>query len=255
MLSSTTILCKVITMRFRFHGLLYLSIVAILLLASGHSEAAAIIVSIDNVAITTGGPSGFVDVNVSWQDPDPGGLGSISSVNVDYFFAKFQIVPVGAVTTSVFFRQVSQVDPGPPASFDNGNLEQLDLNYLFAGNSLNMSLAQSSGAVGGTGNAEFSGGDGRADFNPLNAPGNHITLTAAPKLLYRFELLATGTTAGTDLFQLELLDSPDTDFFDTDGLEIDFISTAGQISVTQGAAAVPEPGTGFMLLLGTGVMA
>jgi hypothetical protein len=240
-------------MQLRFHDLLHHSIIALILLASVNADA-TIIVSIDNVAMTTGGPSGFIDVTVSWQDPDPGGLGSISSVNVDYFFAKFQIVPVGAVTTSVAFRAF-EFDPGPPASFDNGNLEQLDANYLFAGNSLNITLLQSSGTLGGAGNTEFSGGDGRSDFDPNNEPLNLITLTSAPRLLYRFELLTTGTTLGTDLFQLQLLDSPDTDFFDNDGFELAFVSTGGLISVTQGAAAVPEPGTGFMLLLRSGIMA
>ena len=218
------------------------------------SASAGFIVSIGNVALSTGGPSGLVDVNVEWQDPDPGGVGSISSVNIDYFFARFQIVPVGAVTSSVAFRPFI-ADPGPPALFDNGNLEQSDGNYLFAGNSVNISLAQSSGKLDGVVNTEFIGGDGRADFDPMNAPANLVTLMAAPKLLYRFELLATGTATGTEQFQLAIDPSPTTQFFDNDGNEIAFSSISGTITVTQGAAAVPEPATGLTLLLGTGILA
>jgi hypothetical protein len=109
---------------------------------------------------------------------------------------------------------------------------------------------QHAGTVGGINDTVFNGSDARFNTDP-------VTLTGASKLLYRFELRATGTVTGTEQFKLSIDPSPSSQFFDDVGvgLELDFISTAGQISVTQGAAAVPEPSTSLALMLGTGILA
>ena len=213
------------------------------------SVSAGIIVSIDNIALTTGGPTGIVDVNVAWEDPDPLGIGtgSIPSVNIDYIFANLVITPVSFPTSVVSFRTI--FDPVALVTH-NGDHQYAETSYLFHGNSLNMSQIpiQHAGTVGGLNDTVFNGSDAR--FN-----ADLVTLTGAPKLLYRFELLATGTATGTELFQLSIDPSPTSQFLDNDGNEIAFLPASGTITVTQGATAVPEPSTGVAFLLGTGILA
>lgn len=217
----------------------------VILAISPASASAGIIVSIDNLALTTGGASGFVDVNVSWS---PVGA-EPATVNIDYFFANLTILPVGTPTSLVAFKPYYD---SIAAVYHNGDYQFAEGNYLFAGNSLDMDplFPQHAGSVGGLNNTIFSGSDGR-----LNG-GSDITLDGSTqKLLYRLELLATGTATGTESFQLSFAPSPGSQFVDNDGSEIAFTSTPGQITVTQGAAAVPEPSTGVVFLLGSGFLA
>jgi|GEM_PF-1359950 len=200
---------------------------------------AGIIVSIDNIALTAGGASGFMNVNLSWV---PTGI-EPATTTIDFFASEFQIAAVGPAGSVVHFRKYFD----PVVMFNhNGDLEQADGNYLFAGNSLNIDQLQHSGSVGGVNDATFNGSDGRFDFDPMNSPANDIILDATPRLLNRFEVYATGMAVGTELFQLSLQPSPSSMFFDNDGNELDFSIPGGlngQISVTGGAAAVPEPAT------------
>lgn len=205
---------------------------------------AEIIISIDNVALTTGGPSGLVDVSVAWQDPDPLGPGSVPSVNIDYFFANLVITPVGTPTSIVSFRAI--FDPVAMVTH-NGDHQYAENSYLFHGNSLNMAQMpiQPAGTVGGINDTVFNGSDARFNTDP-------VTLTALPKLLYRFELLATGTAVGTESFQLSIDSDPLSEFFDNDGNSVSFLPGHGNITVTQGFTAVPEPATGVIWLTGAG---
>ena len=222
----------------------------VILAISPASASAGIIVSIDNLALTTGGTSGFVNVKVSWV---PVGA-EPATVNIDYFFANLTILPVGTPTSLVAFKPYYD---SIAAVYHNGDYQFAEGNYLFAGNSLAMDplFPQHAGSVGGLNNTIFSGSDGRLDG------GSDITLDGSTqKLLYRLELLATGTATGTEMFQLSFAPSPDSLFFENDGLttipfSLDSFGPQGQITVTQGATAVPEPATGVVLLLGTGILA
>ena len=233
-------------MKFRQHAIILTCVLALAVLAPT-STLAGIIVAIDDVSLTTGGPSGFVDVNVSWS-PD---VAEPATVNIDYFFANMTITAIGLPSSIVSFRTYD-----PFGSRDNGDHQLTDPNYLFAGNSINVDQSQHAGTVGGVNDTVFNGSDARFDFDPLNSPGNWITLTDIPKLLFRLELLATGVATGTETFALSMDATPDSQFIDNDSAEISFVAGSGRITVTNGAttAAVPEPSTGILFLLGAGFL-
>jgi hypothetical protein len=206
-----------------------------LLTGTSGSCCAAIIVSIGSVSLTAGGASGFVDVTAAWTPgPGPGP----ATVNVQLMSNQFLISPV-------------TVAPGSDVKFveypdgDNGDHQYGDANYLFAGVSANMfpNPDDHAGFVFGGGH-EFAGGDGVHD--PLNAMPPYVELGALPRLLYRFELFATGLAAGTEEFEL-LLDESSDSFFDDNGDPISFSSNSGSIFVSGGSTVVPEPATGGIL--------
>lgn len=209
------------------------------------TASAGFIMSISNTSLTAGGASATVDVSIAWSATG----GEPATIDVDYFIAEFQIVPVGTVSTAVEFRAYEiQNQPG---QFHNGNLEQSDADYLFHDNSLIINFAMSSGTLS-PGNTVFTGSDGRFQADPNNL----VALTSTPRLLYRFEVLATGTTVGIDHFQLQLVNSSDkTQFFDVDNQSFSLDSTSGDIFVTQGITPVPEPSSSFVMLAGVGLMA
>jgi len=203
----------------------------------GSNARAGIMISIDSISITAGGSSGFVNVLAEWDDP-------MGSVTIDNFAAQFDIAAPGGATSVLSFKKYT--DPGPPSVDHNGDHHfqpAFSTNYLFNGNSLAMDGLPPShaGSVAGPNDTTFAGGDFRNDVM------NDVTLTATQKLLFRLELVATGAATGTELFTLQLASSPISEFYANDGnTTIPFALKAGvqgEISVSGGVAAVPEPAT------------
>ncbi len=227
------------------------SLSALCLLFCSGSAFAGIILSIDNISLTAGGSSGFANVWARWED---NGGADPPSVNIDNFSAKVSVISPGGTGSDVHFS--TYFDP-LVGSYSNGDHQFLppDVDdYLFNNNSLNIAIGDHAGSVSGPGDTVFAGGDFRDDLL------TDVTLDSTLKLLFRLELYATGAAIGSEVFSLQFAGEPDTAFYKNDGFTtipfaLDPFGSQGQITVTGGTAAVPEPATGIVLLLGTGLLA
>ena len=218
---------------------IFLIVVVLFSLAWTSSVQAGIIVSIENTTAIGNGPDITADVFVAWQDP-----GGMPSVDIDYASLEFLIVPPGGATSSVAFLNPQY------------GSHLTDPNYLFAGNSLFATIvnypALTQGALSSTTNLN----DTYSAFDQRNNPGSSVTLSSPSKLLFRLDLHATGIPTGIEDFLIQVQPSG-ASFLDNNGASIAYSLAAGSLGVVtvSGAAAVPEPATGIMLLLGLGFWA
>ncbi len=192
------------------------------------AASAAIIVSYAGGSVAAGG-TGFVDVLVS-SDAVPG-----APDELDSFSGHFMIT------------SVSSAVPDALQFLDPQNDSQLSIaNYVFFGNSL---TAPPIGLVNSinTTNDDYVGGDAT-----LNGAGVLLDNTMSPFLLYRFDLDATLANAG-ETFEIALINDAGTQFLDTgfNPLAVNPISFT-PFTIT---AAVPEPSTTAMLLIGSTIFA
>lgn len=212
------------------------------------STSAEIIVSIDNISLTAGGPSGFANVWVHWDNN--GGLAP-PSINVDNFSGKLNIVSPGGAGSAVHFRSYFDAGAGVNHNGDHHFFAPYADDYLFHNNSLDINSGVHAGSVSGTNDTIFSGGDFRNDVL------TDVVLEGMPRLLFRLELYATGVASGAEVFSLQFAAEPDSIFYENDGVttipfSLSSFGSQGQITVTGGGTAVPEPGCGIALLVGAG---
>ncbi len=226
---------------------IYLSgILALILLTNASQIAqAGVVMTIDNVTLTSGGPSKFVDVSLAFTPNQ-----SITSISLNSVIAEFSIVAVGFNSSSVTFK--TYADPVEMV-LHNGDHQLSDSNYLFAGNSRNYELGKHGGTVDELTNTTFNGGDDRFDLSD----SKQVYLSSTLKLLFRLEVQATGIPAGDELFRLSA--SPFTALFGGSmeaPVLYDFTVTGGDIRIASAAppVAVPEPSTGIIMITGVGML-
>ncbi|MBL8814920.1 MAG: PEP-CTERM sorting domain-containing protein [Planctomyces sp.] len=221
-------------------------ILALILLTNASQIAqAGVVMTIDNVTLTSGGPSKFVDVNVSWAESD-----SITSIDVVQAIAEFSIVPMGTNTSFVTFK--TYLDGS--GELHNGNHQLSDPNYLFANNSRKKTLGLPGGIVDEITNTTFNGDDELFDTSSTG-----VTLSGVQRLLFRLEIQATGTPTGDEFFKLTA--APFSVLFpkstgDGDVPQIISSISGGDIRIASAAppVAVPEPSTGIIMLMGVGML-
>lgn len=213
--------------------------VAALLFGSGifiPSTHADIIVAIENVTTSVSNPAGTAitaDVSVSWDDTvHPG-------VDVDFGSLEFLIrAPFGATSSLAF------LDPQHDSQLVNSA-------YLFHGNSFKFAHGIPPGTVSST----ISLNDSYTAFDTRDDKFSDVRLGTLPRLMFQLDLVATGMPTGNENFLVELLKAGSS-FTDNNGDPILFAlksGTQGVITLSGGAAAVPEPATSLIFLPGTGI--
>jgi hypothetical protein len=208
-----------------------------LLLWTHASASGAFVVSYSGGTVPNGS-TGFVDVRISSDALD-------SSPDIlDLFSAHFLITPVGgAVAGGLQF-----VNPQNDAQLGIGGVG----GYVFDGDSLGQTFGGPLGLVSTASNTNdnYIGGDGT-----VSGGGFSLDNTTGSNLLFRLELDAALANLG-DQYTIKLINDPSTSFLGPapDFNELTLVdSSFDPFTVTiTGAAAVPEPSSAVMLLLGMG---
>ena len=202
---------------------LFFLIASVTILCQGFATA-EIIVSYSGGSVAPGG-TGFVDVLVS-SDALPG-----APDELDSFSGHFRISPVGGAVSNGLQFVASQSDS-----------QLANPGYVFFNDSLTPPPIGSVSTSTNT-NDTYVGGD--ATLSGFGVPLHNLS---GSFLLYRLDLDAALANAG-DMFEIELINDPSTDFLDTGftPLSIDAASFT-PFTVT---AAVPEPSATVLLAIGT----